>query len=276
MCINLNIYIMSNKKYTCKICGKDICCRFMPHHLKKEHGIEASDYYVKYINPIIPKCRCCGKPLLFWKFSKPYGSTCGSKECVSKMHSETMSELNKDPEFQKLANEGQRNAINTNPDLKLLKQSVARTQLKSVNKNLTLKERQQRGRLARFNQYIRSDERKGFTERYFYIIDFSDYVKIGIYRCPKNGDFSVYRLREYMDTEGKVYNLILYKGNNIEVLNLEDTLVWEFYDSHVEDSKYGTEVFLYSERENIINKVNELICSTTIEKILEEKSYSVI
>lgn len=265
---------MSNIKYTCAICGKDICCRFMPHHLKKEHGMEVSDYYVKYINPVIPKCRICGKPLSFWKFSKPYGSTCGSSECVSKMHSETMTELNSNSEFQKLANEGQRNAINNNKDLRLKKQVIARSHLKKANKELTLKERQLRGRNSRKAQYIRSDERKGFTERYFYILDFNGGIKIGIYRTPKNGDFTVYRLREYMDTEGKVYNLLLYKGNNLEVLDLEDKLVWEFYDFHIPSSKYSTEVFCSEKRNDIINWVNNFISSTTIEKVLDEKIYS--
>lgn len=234
------------------------------------------DYYKTYIDPVIPVCRSCGKPLIFYKLSKPYGSTCGDPECVKKMHSETMTSLNYNPEFQRLAGEGQRNAINSNSELKEKKAKVAKDQLSVVNQTLTLKERQLRGRNSRMNQYIKSDEKKGFTERYFYIVDFGQYVKIGIYRCPKNGDFSVYRLREYMDTEGKVYNLILYKGNYLDVLKLEDTLVWEFYDYHVKDSKYGTEVFMYSERSNIVNKVNELISSTTIEKLLDKSSYLVI
>lgn len=262
--------------YTCKICGKEVCCRFMPHHLKKAHGMDVWDYYKTYIDPVVPKCRSCGKPLIFYKLSKPYGSTCGDPECVKKMHSETMTSLNYNSEFQKLANEGQRLAINSNINLKEKKARVAREQLNKVNENLTLRERQLRGRNSRLNQYIRSDEKKGFTERYFYIVDFGMYVKIGVYRCPKNGDFSVYRLREYMDTEGKVYNLLLYKGNYLDVLRLEDSLVWEFYDSHVKESKYSTEVFFYSERDNIINRVNELISSTTIERLLDEKSYVVI
>ena len=120
---------MSNIKYTCKICGEEICCRFMPRHLMKIHKMEAKDYYVKYINPIVPKCRICGKDLPFWKFSKPYGSTCGDPKCVSKMHQETISKLNKNPKFQELASEGQRKALLNNPDLREMKRRVSTSQL---------------------------------------------------------------------------------------------------------------------------------------------------
>lgn len=267
-----------SKKYVCKICNKEVAGNHFPSHVKKDHNLEISEYYVKYIDPVVPKCRSgCGRDLKFWKMSHPYGSTCGHPECVSRMHSETMTELNYKKEFQKLANEGQRNAIATKPELLEKKRLIARSQLEYVNYEfLTLKDRQFRGRAAKLSHYLKSDEKKGFTERYLYIVDFMGSVKIGIYRVPRfYKPIATSRLREYMDSECKVYNLILFKGNNVEILYLEDQIVREFYEFRDEVAKYSTETFKYEKREEIILRINELINSTTIEKVLDAEEYHV-
>ena len=79
----------------CKICQTEFKNDIeFSRHLKKIHQISYVDYFVQYENFIIPKCKCCDKDVLFHR-KLVIKLTCGSKECISKLRSESLSKANK-------------------------------------------------------------------------------------------------------------------------------------------------------------------------------------
>lgn len=71
----------------CKICGFEAkSLRALAAHLYK-HNLKTLDYYIKYENFEIPKCKYCNNTSNF-KGGIKFSKTCGKDECISKIAKE--------------------------------------------------------------------------------------------------------------------------------------------------------------------------------------------
>lgn len=77
-------------KITCKICGKEVSKCSLSSHLKWSHnGMTYKEYFDTYEEPFKHNCPYCGNELKWiGKGGRHYAQTCGSKECISKIHSD--------------------------------------------------------------------------------------------------------------------------------------------------------------------------------------------
>jgi hypothetical protein len=79
------------KKFHCEICGLGYRSQNkLSQHIKKEHkDLSIVDYYERYVDSSDHACPYCGKKRKFIHFK--FLDTCGSEECLSKLHSDNNS-----------------------------------------------------------------------------------------------------------------------------------------------------------------------------------------
>lgn len=262
------------KYHSCRICGQRVYKNKFKTHLEKVHNLSLQDYYHTFIAPGTnpPSCPICGKELPFYKLSDPYGTSCSSK-CGNILRGMNMTRLNSDPKFQELASNGLRKSLRENEDLRISVVDRAIKNLDKINSSLTYSDRLIMVRKAMVTKSLKVDSKNGVTIRYFYILNYGNNIKVGVYGVPSSYDLSsnhyMKRLRDYRDEDDKVYDLILFKGPNDQILNLEMKVVIKFNDFSIREKYIRTEVFDASVRQDLLNYVNDLISSTTIEKVLE-------
>ena len=77
-------------KTICKICGKEVSKCSLSSHLKWSHNkMTYKEYFDTYEEPYEHNCPYCGKECKWiGKGGRHYAQTCGSKECLSKIHSD--------------------------------------------------------------------------------------------------------------------------------------------------------------------------------------------
>lgn len=77
-------------KTICKICGKEVSKCSLSGHLKWSHNkMTYKEYFDTYEEPYEHNCPYCGKECKWiGKGGRHYAQTCGSKECLSKIHSD--------------------------------------------------------------------------------------------------------------------------------------------------------------------------------------------
>lgn len=67
----------------CKICNENfINYAGLGSHITRKHNITKSEYYLKYINSEIPKCKNCGKLTTFINLCKGFSTFC-SRKCAN-------------------------------------------------------------------------------------------------------------------------------------------------------------------------------------------------
>lgn len=266
---------MEDNYHICKICGKKLYKNKISNHLLKYHNLTCQEYYHKYILPgsEVSKCHICGKPLSFWKLSNPYGRTC-SQSCANISRSLNMTSLNLDPEFQRLAKEGFRNSYESNPELMSKKLSVALKNLELAN-SISVEDKFIATRTSIVTKLLNKDKLKSVTTRYLYLIKLGSNLKVGVYQDLYPDSLYIKRLKDYKDDERCIYDLVLYKGSNSDILNLEKDIVIKFHNDSIVTDHFRSEIFEYSIRDSIINYINDKIGSTTIEKVLDTSVFYV-
>jgi hypothetical protein len=161
----------------CQICNWE--SNSLSKHVYKQHGMTAEEYTVKYIVGSRPSCKNCNTPLKFIKLSKPFGDFCSSS-CRS---SHTISVLNTNKDFQNKAKYGQRESIKNNPEVRYKKQLIARSNLLAVNsdrdKYFPPEVVVSRNRKSSRTRLKNLDKDKNRINRYLYLIEYSNYLKIG-------------------------------------------------------------------------------------------------
>lgn len=226
----------------CLICDAEFHHNQLKFHLRKEHNLDVAEYYLKYIleTDEIPKCVYCGGDSKFLKFSRGYSIYC-SKNCRSKHN---IGILNKDPEFQRLANEGQLRALKENPEFFELK-----------------------ARVARENVFKTFDDSKDML---LYFIDLGDKVKVGVSKSEQvmrgivpSRVFTVCRDSKRLGkSDTKLITLI--RGSLSEVYPIESNIIEQFSEHRAE----GVEYFKKEVLEDILKFINDNISSsTTIETL---------
>ena len=64
----------------CKICNRDFKnLAGLGSHINRIHNISKKDYYLQYINNVIPNCKNCGKPTNFYNLGYGFSIYCSCK-----------------------------------------------------------------------------------------------------------------------------------------------------------------------------------------------------
>lgn len=244
---------MSDRNITCLVCDKSMYRNHFEKHLKS-HDLTLKSYYHGYIikDQSIPKCHNCDKELKFIKLSKPYGKFC-SQECRS---NHTITKLNSDPEFQRLAQCGQARRFENDPEFREKKLSIARLNLAKYN-SLPWKDKLEVIRTQEVNRLSKFDKSKNLTERFLYLVMTPKYIKIGVNKMVDDG--YLHRLSFY----GNIESLHVWKGKSLEILEIEKSVVINFKD-HILEDHYE----FFNPSNELFNSIMNLVeSSTTIEKV---------
>lgn len=248
----------------CLICNAEFYHTKLKTHLKEVHDLSVSEYYLKYLLEMdeTPKCLHCGEDSKFLKFSVGYSTYC-SKSCRSK---HTIGRLNKDPEFQRLAKEGQIKACKDNPDKANKRREIA---IQNINKfnSRSLQEKLSSNFVngVKKNQVSKFDETKPLL---MYLLVLTDSIKVGITQdirkrkgvIPKR----LYDLTLGSGINGNYSISLLISGSVETIFDLESRITITFKDQ----LKYGFEYFKKEALEDILKFINNNISSsTTIETL---------
>lgn len=260
----------------CLICDAEFYYTKLKSHLKETHDLSVAEYYLKYIleTDDVPKCLHCGEDSKFIKFSRGYSTYC-SRNCRSKY---TIGKLNKNPEFQRLAKEGQIKAMKENPDKANKKREVA---IQNINKfnSLSLQEKLSSNYVngVKKNQVNQFDNTKPLL---MYLVVLKDSVKVGITQdrrkrkevIPKR----LYDLTLGSGIKGDYSVSLLISGSVDAIFDLESRITLNFKNQ----LDHGFEYFKKEALEDILKFINDNISSSTtietldvdeINKVLQSK-----
>lgn len=249
----------------CLICDAEVNHVSLRHHLRKEHNLSVADYYLKYVleTDETPKCLHCGGDSKFLKFSAGYSTYC-SKSCRSK---HTIGRLNKDPEFQRLAREGQIKAHRENPDKAKKKREVS---IRNINKF------NNRSTLDKISSSFLSGVKKNQTYLFdntkpllMYLVVLVDSIKVGITQDERKRrgviPNRIYGLTVGSGIKGNYEVSLLISGSVDAIFDLESRVTLTFKDQ----LKQGFEYFKKEALEDILKFINDNISSSTTIEILE-------
>lgn len=249
----------------CLICNAEFYHTKLKTHLKEVHDFSVSDYYLKYVleTDETPKCLHCGGDSKFLKFSVGYSTYC-SKSCRSK---HTIERLNKDPEFQRLAKEGQIKSMKKNPDKAVKKREIAIQNINKFNSRITqekLSSNYVKG--VKKNQVTHFDITKPLL---MYLVVLGDSIKVGITQDERKRK-GVIPKRLYDLTLGSGINgnysiSLLISGDVETIFDLESRITISFKDQ----LNHGFEYFKKEALEDILKFINDNISSSTTIETLE-------
>nr|DAQ95662.1 MAG TPA: ROS/MUCR transcriptional regulator protein [Caudoviricetes sp.] len=248
----------------CLICDAEFKHISLKRHLSKEHDLSVAEYYLKYVleTDEIPKCLHCGGDSKFIKYSRGYSIYC-SKNCRSK---HTIGRLNRDPEFQRLAREGQIKAHRENPDKAKRRKEVAIQNINKFNNRSTL---------DKISSSFLSGVKKSQTYYFdntkpllLYLVVLTDSIKVGVTQDERKRrnviPNRIYGLTIGSGIKGDYSVSLLISGSVDTIFDLESRITMTFKHQ----LNHGFEYFKKEALDDILKFINDNISSsTTIETL---------